>query len=245
MNECDVGQSFYTYIGQRIRERRKLLKMSQSQLADLIGFSCQQIQKYESGVSQASIGRLLQLSRALNVPVAYFYEGAKLDDEIGIAIPDFIVRNDRTRPLRVLLVEDSAADVILFRKALSACPEPLDLHVIPDSEQVMSYLQKHATPSDRGAPDLVMLDISLPKISGLQLLKLIKNNPETVRLPVVILTNSVSSKEMDEAYHGGAAGFIQKRMEMEEYVESIQSAMRYWCRTVALPATSQSLVEAS
>lgn len=236
MNESDGNQAFYTYIGQRIRERRRLLKLSQSQLAELIGFSYQQIQKYETGASQASISRLLQFARIMNVPLSYFYEGAKLEDDVGVSITSDIIQRSRTAPLRALLIEDSPADVILFRKALAATPEQVDLHVIHDSENVMFYLQNHKDHFGKESPDLVILDLSLPKIGGLQLLKMIKSNTETVRLPVIILTNSISRKEMSEAYRFGAAGFIQKSVDLEEYIDSVESAIRYWARTVALPA---------
>lgn len=231
----ELNNSVYVYVGQKIRERRKLLKLSQSQLAEMMGFSYQQMQKYETGASQASISKLLQFAQILNVPPLYFYEGAKLDDEIGKGITSDVIQKSRTEPLHVLLVEDSPADVILFRKALSACSEQVDLHVIHDAETVKDFLQNHSAKFGKAAPDLVILDLSLPKITGLQLLKSIKSNAETVALPVVILTNSISKKEMQEAYRNGAAGFIQKSVDMEQYMEAIETAMRYWSKAVALP----------
>lgn len=227
--------SVYTYVGQRIRERRKLLKMSQTQLAQMMGFSYQQMQKYETGASQVSLSKLLQFAKILNVPPLFFYEGAKLDDEIGEGIASDIIQKTRTETLHVLLVEDSPADVILFRKALSVCSEQVDLHVIHDSETVGDFLQNHHEKHGKAMPDLIILDLSLPKITGLQLLKSIKSNSETAELPVIILTNSISKKEMREAYRSGAAGFIQKSVDMEQYMESIETVMRYWAKTVSLP----------
>ncbi len=231
----EPNNSVYAYVGQRIRERRKLLKMSQTQLAQLMGFSYQQMQKYETGTSQISVSKLLQFAKILNVPPLYFYEGAKLDDGIGESIASDIIQKTRTEPLNVLLVEDSPADVILFRKALSACSEQVDLYVIHDSETVGDFLQNHYEKYGKSQPDLIILDLSLPKITGLQLLKSIKSNSETIELPVIILTNSISKKEMREAYRSGAAGFIQKSVDMEQYMESIETAMRYWAKAVSLP----------
>ena len=231
----ETAPSVYAFIGQRIRERRKLLRLSQGQLADMMGFSYQQMQKYESGNSQASVGKLLQFARILNVPAAYFYEGAILGEEIGTSLPSDIIQKDRSQPLRVLLVEDGPADVILFRKALAACSEQVDLHVIHDAETVGDFLQNHESKYGKPAPDLAVLDLSLPKITGLQLLKSIKNNAATVALPVIILTNSISKREMQEAYRCGAAGFLQKSVDMEQYMESIEAAMQYWAKAVALP----------
>ena len=225
----------YIYVGQRIRERRKLLKMSQTQLAEMMGFSYQQIQKYETGSSQMSVSKLLQFGKILNVPPLFFYEGAKLEDAIGEGIATDIIQKTRTQPLNVLLVEDSPADVILFRKALQACSEQVDLQVIHDSETVGDFLQNHLEKFGKAFPDVVILDLSLPKITGMQLLKSLKGNTETVELPVVILTNSISKKEMREAYRCGAAGFIHKSVDIEHYMESIETAMRYWAKAVSLP----------
>lgn len=236
MPAVEQHASVYQFVGQRIRERRKTLQMSQTELADRMGFSYQQMQKYEAGQSQASVSRLLQFAKVLNVPPAYFYEGAKLEDEVGKAIPTDVIQKHRTLPLHVLLVEDNPADVILFRKALSACSEQVDLYVIHTPETVGDYLQNHESKYGKSAPELVILDLSLPKITGLKLLKAIKGNSATVEIPVVILTNSISKKEMQEAYRSGASGFIQKSVDMEQYMESIETVMRYWAKAVALPS---------
>ncbi len=225
----------YTYVGQRIRERRKLLRLSQAQLAEMMGFSPQQMQKYETGVNQLSVSKLLQFAKILNVPPLFFCEGVNLDDEIGEGIVTDVIQKVRTEPLHVLLVEDSPADVILFRKALSMCSEQVDLQVIHDSETVGDYLKNHHEKYGKASPDLVILDLSLPKITGLQLLKSMKNNSETVEIPVIILTNSISKKEMKEAYRTGAAGFMQKSVDMDQYMESIETAMRYWSKVMSLP----------
>lgn len=228
-------QNVYTFVGQRIRDRRKLLRLSQGQLAEMMGFSYQQMQKYESGASQASIGKILQFAKILNVPAEYFYEGVKIDDDIGEGVITDIIQKIRSAPLHVLLVEDSSADVILFRKALSSCSEQVDMHVIHDAEAVSDYLQNHEVKFAKPMPDLVILDLSMPKITGLQLLKSIKSNTATMGLPVIILTNSISKKEMQEAYRLGASGFIQKSVDMEQYMEAIEMAMQYWAKAVALP----------
>lgn len=235
MLQSEPYHSVYSYIGQRIRERRKRLKLSQAQLAELMGFSYQQMQKYEMGTSQASVSKLLQFARILNVPPVYFYEGAKLDDAIGEGIHNDIIQPYRTKPLQVLLVENSSADVIAFRRALSACSQQVDLHVIHDPEMVGDFLRNHERKYGKPMPDILLLDITLPKISGIALLKSIKSNATTARLPVIILTNSVSKKDMEEAYRHHAAGFIQKSMDMQRYIEIIEMTMRYWSHAVVLP----------
>jgi CheY-like chemotaxis protein/DNA-binding transcriptional regulator YiaG len=235
LNAAGQQKSVYVYIGQRIRERRKLLNLSQSQLAEMAGFSYQQMQKYENGASQISAGKLLLFAKIMNVPPSYFYEGLSLDDTIGKRIENNVIQKTRTEPLRILLVEDSPADIILFKKALESCSDAVDLHSIHDPETVMDFLQNHQVKYGQKQPDLVILDLSMPKISGMELLKSIKKHPKTLELPVVILTNSISIKDMMSSYREGAAGFIQKSVDMEEYTESVGIIAKYWSKIVALP----------
>lgn len=235
MNVSEQNKSVYVYIGQRIRERRKLLSLNQSELADLMGFSYQQMQKYETGASHVSAGKLLLFAKILNVPPSYFYEGLNLDDSIGKRIENTVIQRVRTEPLRILLVEDNPSDVLLFKKAMHACSDQVDVHIIHDSETVMDFLQNHELKYGQRQPDLVVLDLSMPKLSGIELLKLIKKHPKTVELPVIVLTNSINIKDMMESYRHGAAGFIQKSVDLEEYIEFMEIVVKYWSKIVALP----------
>jgi CheY-like chemotaxis protein/DNA-binding XRE family transcriptional regulator len=235
VQDMEKNKSIYAYVGQRIKERRRLLKMNQTQLAQLMGFSYQQMQKYENGVSEISVSKLLRFAKIFNVPASYFYEGAPMDDMIGKSIESDIIQKTRTEPLRVLLVENNPGDVILFKKAISACSEQVDIHIIHDSETVQDFLQNHAAKYGKPMPDVIILDLTLPKISGMELLKSIKRNSRMMETPVLVLTNSINKKEMHEAYRNGAAGFIQKSVDLEEYTNAIEIAVKYWARVVVLP----------
>lgn len=227
--------SLLAEVGNRIKQRRKAIEISQSKLAELLNTSYQQIQKYESGANQLTLAKLLQFAHALNVDPSYFYEGLSLD-ELANASPtqsDVIARRNGTA-LKILLVEDSPADALLFSKATEQFTQNIKLHCLSDTEQVMDYLNRQAQLAEQGV-DLVILDLSLPKITGLQLLKIIKGNSQTSILPVLILTNSISRKEMLEAYRMGAAGFIQKSLHLQEYRRAIETVIAYWSEVVALP----------
>jgi len=195
MNVTEQHKSVYVYIGQRIKERRKLLRLSQTQLADLMGFSYQQMQKYETD----------------------------------------IIQKTRTEPLRILLVEDNTSDVFLFNKAINTYSEMVDVYTIHDSEKVMDFLQNHEAKWGKKSPNIVILDLSMPKIGGLDLLKLIKKNPKTLMLPVLILTNSISTRDLIEVYKAGASGFIQKSVDLDDYIETLETVVKYWSKIVALP----------
>jgi CheY-like chemotaxis protein/DNA-binding XRE family transcriptional regulator len=235
MNTTEHQESIYAYIGQRIRDRRKLLKLSQSELAELMGFSYQQMQKYETGASHVSAGKLLLFARILNVPPNYFYEGLRLEESIGERIDPSLIQKTRAETFRILLIEDNPADVILFKKALNENEGSVDVQTFHDIDTAMDFLQNHETKFNQKLPALIMLDLSLPKVSGLTFLKSIKKNSKLQKIPVVILTNSISMGDMIEAYRLGAAGFIQKAVELKEYVECMASVVKYWSKIVALP----------
>jgi len=237
LEALDIKQNnfVHAYIGQRIRERRKQLKLNQSQLAKMLGLSYQQIQKYEAGTSEVSISKLLQFAKNLNVPTSYFYEGADIGGKIGKGISDDIIQKMRTEPLSLLLVEDSPSDIILFRKAINTCQEQVDLNIFHSASDVNDFLQNHEKKFGKRMPDLIVLEMSLNKANGTKILKSIKSNAQTARIPVIILTHSVSRQQMHDAYRMGASGFIQKNIDSARYIESIDTLIKYWAKTVVLP----------
>lgn len=235
MDTAEQQRSVYIHIGGRIRERRKLLKLNQSQLATMMGFSYQQMQKYETGASQVSIGKLLKFARLLNVSPVYFYENIPMEDVIGQAIEDELIHRTRTHPLSVLLVDDNPSDITAFQNAIGMCCETVDMQVVQDPFKVMDYIKNHDIKYGKPRPDLIILDISLPKMAGMQLLKTIKGNSQTLDVPVVVLTNSIRRKELQDVYKLGAASFILKSADPQEYMESVTIAIKYWSKAVVLP----------
>lgn len=226
--------ALYRHVGQRLKERRRTLNISQGRLAELMDVSYQQIQKYENGLSQLSVGRMLQLAKVLNISPDYLYEGAP-GDMIGVAVESDVIERNRNRPLNILVVEDNPADAILFDRAIQNFKSQVNVFCLNDPELVMDYFVSHTTKYHQPAPDLLVLDLNLPKVTGLQLLKDIKNNSQTMAVPTLILTHSISRREMQEAYRLGAAGFIQKSMDLDSYKESIELMVQYWLKAVALP----------
>jgi CheY-like chemotaxis protein len=140
----------------------------------------------------------------------------------------------RSQALEVTLVEDSPSDVILFKKTLEKMNGSVALHHIDDAEMVIDFLHNHAKYGKK-RPDIVILDLSLPKITGMQLLERIKKDNQLMDIPTIIVTNSISKKEMQRAYRLGAAGFIQKSVDLQHFRESIEITMNYWAKIVKLP----------
>ena len=94
------------YVGNKIRERRKLLKLNQTELATMLGISYQQVQKYESGATTLTLGRLMHIAKILNVQPHFFYEGAPVDASLSDAPASDVIVKHRKRPLQILLVEE-------------------------------------------------------------------------------------------------------------------------------------------
>ena len=223
------------FIGNKIKERRKVLKFSQSKLADLLGLSYQQIQKYENGSNKITVRRIVQIAALLNVPMSYFYEGLNLEDEMIDDENSDILKTRRTRPLNILLVDDNASDEILMTKAMEDSEEEIELNSIQDPEKVLDYLRHHEEKYGKPRPDVIFLDITMPKIDGLTLLKQIKREQNINEIPVIMLTNSINAKEMKDGYKNHASGFIPKSVDYAEFAERVFFAIRYWSQSVVLP----------
>lgn len=209
--------------------------MSQSQFAELMGFSYQQMQKYESGSSQVSVGRLIQFSRVLNVPVSYFIEGIKIEDTFGIGVTPDIIQNTRTHPLSILLVDELSADILAFKAALGMRHEELTLHVMQNPDLLLDYLRHYRDKYGKPRPDVILLEIGLDKHRGLMLVKTIKRIADFADIPIVVHTNSIRLKDVQESYAAGVAGFIQKNADPVEYRRSVEGLIQYWSKTTILP----------
>jgi len=238
MTPCSQNnEKIHLTLGRRIRDRRKVLGLTQSQLAGLLGLaSYQQVQHYEAGTRRLLVSDLLQFARILNVPPSYFYEGIKLDSLLGTEIESDVIPTIRTKPLRLLLVEGNHSDAFMFKTALNDSGLKTELDIVHNSEEAISLIRACEVRFSQHLPDILVIALLLEKTSGFEVLQFVKTNPKTRALPVIILTNSISMKDMTDSYKRGASGFIQKSSVMEEYREHITSLVKYWSETVVLPS---------
>lgn len=233
--DAETKSNIYSFVGQKVKERRKILKLSQSQLAELMGFSYQQMQKYESGTSQISVGRLMQFAKVLNVPLSYFFQGINLENTIGRAIVSDIIQSTRTKPINILLVEEHPMDIMSFKTAVASCGEKVSVDVLHNPDGVTDYLQHYHDKYGKERPDIIVLEVSFSKVSGISLLKTIKRVQGCSDIPAIVLTNSIKRKDLLDAYAAGAAGFIQKNADMQKYSKDISQLVDYWAHVALLP----------
>lgn len=139
--------------------------------------------------------------------------------------------NRDEKNVEILLVEDSPQDVELTLRALRSRNVANHVHVVKDGAEALDFLfakGRYANRVARLAPKLVLLDLKLPKVSGLEVLKALKGNEQTKHIPVAILTSSQEEKDMVESYRLGANSYIVKPVEFDNFVEAVSVLGLYW-----------------
>jgi chemotaxis family two-component system response regulator Rcp1 len=144
------------------------------------------------------------------------------------------------RLANVLLVEDNPVDVLVIREAMEASPFKIRLSVAQDGQEAVELLQSncHSVNGPRPCPDLVLLDLNLPKMNGHQVLSEIKKNPNTSHIPVIILTSSADPADVRETYSLQANCFITKPVELESFMRVIRSIQEFWSKFATLPQSA-------
>lgn len=137
--------------------------------------------------------------------------------------------------IEVLLVEDSPGDVRLTREALKDAKVHISLHVATDGIEAMAFLERTGSHVNAPRPDLILLDLNLPKKDGREVLKEIKESPSLRIIPVVILTTSSSDADVLQSYHLHANCYISKPVDLDGFLKVVQSIDNFWLSVVKLP----------
>ena len=141
-----------------------------------------------------------------------------------------------SRPAEILLVEDNPGDVELIEEALQSGRVLNRISVAGDGEAAVSFLNREKNYENAPRPDLIMLDLNLPKKSGFEVLAEIKGNPELVRVPVVILTSSQAERDIVKGYSLHANCFVSKPVDVEEFLSVVRATGEFWLNIVKLSA---------
>ncbi len=135
------------------------------------------------------------------------------------------------KPINILLVEDSEGDILLTQKALERGRIKNDLYIMRDGEKAIEYLQL----PDTELPDLILLDLNLPRVNGHEVLEFVKTSERLKRIPVVILTTSSSEKDVNETYDHYANGYIVKPVDVSQFFDVVTQIQDFWFTVVKLP----------
>ena len=139
------------------------------------------------------------------------------------------------KPIEILLVEDSPGDVRLTREALKEGKVLNNLHVAKDGVEAIAFLRKEGQYADAVRPDLILLDLNLPRKSGTEVLAEIKEDPELKSIPVVILTVSQADEDITKSYSLHANCYIKKPVELSEFLGVVNAIEDFWLAIVKLP----------
>ncbi len=136
--------------------------------------------------------------------------------------------------LRILLVEDSPSDVRLIREALKETPVEVEVTLARDGVEAIDYLRQSET-GLVNRPDIILLDLNLPRKNGREVLAEVKADPNLKQIPVLIMTSSKADEDITQAYNLNANCYIAKPSDLQEYVDVVRSIENFWFRTVTLP----------
>jgi CheY-like chemotaxis protein len=144
---------------------------------------------------------------------------------------------EAVRPIEVLLVEDDEGDVLMTREALEEGKVINNLNVVGDGVEALEYLRRTGSYASVPRPDLVLLDLNLPKRDGRQVLQDIKSDPELRRIPVVVLTTSEAEEDVLRSYDLHANAYVTKPVDFDRFVQVIQQIDDFFISVVRLPAS--------
>ena len=141
---------------------------------------------------------------------------------------------------RLLVVEDSESDIALLREALSDAEPAVALDVVRHGEDALSFLRREGEFTGAAHPDLVVLDLNLPRMGGFEVLRALREDvdPRLRRLPVVVFTTSATATDVDKAYDLHASSFVTKPTAFESYLDTVRAFREFWLRVARLPASA-------
>jgi CheY-like chemotaxis protein len=144
---------------------------------------------------------------------------------------------EAVRPIEVLLVEDDEGDVLMTREALDEGKVFNRLSVVGDGVEAIAYLRREQPYADATRPDLVLLDLNLPKRDGRQVLEEVKADPDLRRIPIVVLTTSEAEEDVLRSYDLHANAYVTKPVDFDRFVEVIRQIDDFFISVVRLPGT--------
>jgi chemotaxis family two-component system response regulator Rcp1 len=137
--------------------------------------------------------------------------------------------------VEVLLVEDNPGDVRLTREALKEAKVRNNLHVVEDGEAAIAFARQEGPYANAPRPDLILLDLNLPRKDGREVLAILKADENLKRIPVVILTSSKAEEDVLRAYNLNANCYITKPLDFEQFIKVVRAIEEFWLTVVRLP----------
>jgi two-component system, chemotaxis family, response regulator Rcp1 len=145
---------------------------------------------------------------------------------------------NRTKHVDLLLVEDNPGDVRLTEEALRDADIPVKISVAMDGVEALDFLHRRGKYRNAPRPDLILLDLNLPRKNGPEVLSDIKSDPDLKRIPVLVMTTSQEPEDVQKAYSLNANCYITKPVQLDDFMNVVQSIENFWLKTAVLPEQS-------
>jgi two-component system response regulator len=146
--------------------------------------------------------------------------------------------NGHTQPIEVLLVEDDAGDELMTREAFEDNKISNELHVVRDGEEALDFLYRRGAHTDAPRPDLILLDLNLPKYDGREVLQVIKKDEDLAHIPVVVLTTSSAEEDILRSYKLHANAYVTKPVDLDQFIAAVRQIDEFFVSVVRLPGRS-------
>jgi CheY-like chemotaxis protein len=147
-----------------------------------------------------------------------------------------VVNSDNLTPIEILLVEDNPDDAALTVDALKEGRVHNSIHVVEDGVEALAFLRRQGAYVTAPRPGLILLDLSLPRLSGREVLAEIKQDPHLKRIPVVVMTSSRDEKDVFAAYDLNVNCYVSKPVDLDQFIRVVQSIQEFWYSIVKLPS---------
>ena len=135
----------------------------------------------------------------------------------------------------ILLAEDSAADVRLTQEALADSKLHINLHVVPDGVEALAFLRREGDAAEAPRPDLILLDLNMPRMDGREFLEVVKQDADLRTIPIVVLTTSAEDEDIVRSYASHANCYIRKPLAIDSFFEVVKTIENFWFSIVKLP----------
>lgn len=146
-----------------------------------------------------------------------------------------MVSESQPRHIEILLVEDSPSDVMLTREALDEARLINTIHVVEDGVKALDFLHGRGEFAEAPRPDLVLLDLNLPRKNGIEVLTEVKSDPVLKSIPVIVLTTSSAEEDILRSYEHHANSYVVKPVGFDDFIQAVHSIKHFWFSVVTLP----------
>lgn len=146
-----------------------------------------------------------------------------------------LTTDSKLNPINILIVEDNRADIRLVQEVLKEGKLFINLHIAENGEEATIYLRKEGKYKDVDLPDLILLDLNMPKKSGHELLSEIKEDDNLKHIPVIVMTISKAEEDILKSYNLHANAYIVKPVELDQFIDAVKSIENFWLTIVKLP----------